>query len=648
MTEKDRQQPNTPSRRRIMSGAAGGEEGAKAPTTSGERSDKEASGERSDKELLRRFWEVAREHKRWLFAGLSVIPLVAAMTALRPLLVKEAVDVAIPAGDGAAIQRLSLLFLVAVALEFVSMALQVYALQRAGHASIYDLRTQIFRHVLCLPARFFDKHPLGSLLSRSTSDVEALGETLSFGVFTILTDVVMIGAILASMFALSWQLTLISLSVAPVLFVLVRWFSGALRSLQLEIRRAQGVQAGYLTEQLSGLEVVQLYGREQHALTSYDALGERYLRATKLANVFDALLYSIMDGIAAFCVALLLFFGAPALLGEEVLGLGGLSDALTLGLLFAFVDYLQRVFVPIREFSGKLATIQRAAASLERIYGLLDTPCESRLDPEARDATLARWRGGLRVRGLRFAYGQADGAPEVLRGLDFDIAAGEVVAVVGRTGSGKTSLGRILTQMYDGYRGSIQLLLEDPAGGEPETVELRELSPDVVRRRLLMVQQDVFLFDESAGFNVSLGERSLDDDPTRIHSALETVQAADFVRERGGLEAPVGERGRNFSVGEAQLLAFARVAARSPTMLILDEATASVDSLTEQRVQQAIERLLVGRTVLVIAHRLSTVRHADTIIVLADGEIAEMGPHEQLIANEGLYAELYRSGFAEE
>lgn len=594
--------------------------------------------------LMRRFWTYARAHKRWLFTGLAVIPLVAAMTTVRPLLVKEAVDVAIPARDGESLQQLALLFLGAVLLEFVSMALQVYALQRAGHASISDLRTAIFRHVLCLPARFFDKNPLGSLLSRCTSDVEALGETLAFGVFTILTDIVMIGAILTSMFVLSWQLTLISLSVAPVLFLLVRWFSGLLRGLEGEVRRAQGVQAGYLTEQLAGIGVVQLFAHEDHAKASYEALGERYLRATKLANIFDALMYSVMDGISAFCVALLLYFGAPALLGDVGL-FGDLSGALTLGLLFAFVDYLQRVFIPIREFSGKLATIQRAAASLERIYGLLDTPRERRaaLDHADEGDPLAQWTGAIRIRDLRFSYAYDNDAPEVLRGLSFDIGAGEVVAVVGRTGSGKTSLGRILTQMYAGYRGHVELVLADGS-----TLELRDIAPDLVRRRLLMVQQDVFLFDESAGFNVTLGDAEIADDPSRIHAALETVQAADFVRERGGLETAVGERGGNFSVGEAQLLAFARVAARSPTMLILDEATASVDSLTEQRVQQAIERLLEGRSVLVIAHRLSTVRHADKILVLADGELEEMGDHDTLMANDGLYAELYRSGFAEE
>lgn len=619
-----------------------------------EPTERGSQAERADRDddawgLLRRYWVYLRDHKWWLFAGLIAIPIVVGSATIRPLLIKRIIDDALKLEDGEALRRLAALFLVAVVTEFAAMATQVYTLQRAGHASIFDLRTAVFRHVVRLPAQFFDKHPLGSLLSRSTSDVEALGETLSFGVFTILTDIIMILAMLGAMFALSWQLTLVSLALVPLLGLVVRWFSKWLRSLQLEIRRAQGMQSGYLAEQLSGVSVVQLHGRERHTLGAYEALGQRYLNSTKLANIFESLLYSIMDGMAAFCVALVLFFAARAILVADVWPLGDAAEAdiLTVGLLAAFIRYLQRVFVPIREFSGKLATIQRAAASLQRIYGLLDTPAEIRIEDDAdADDPLAGWRGAIRIRGLKFAYTK-DG-PTILHGLDLDIAPGEVVAVVGRTGSGKTSLGRILTRIYTGYEGSVQLLIPGSDGEDARAIELRDLEPDAIRRQLLMVQQDVFLFDESVGFNVSLGEPDISEQPEQIEAALETVQAADFVRERGGLEATVGERGSNFSVGENQLLAFARVAARSPTMLILDEATASVDSLTEQRVQRAIERLLDGRSVLVIAHRLSTVRHADKIVVLSGGTIAEMGPHDELMALDGLYADLYRAGFSEE
>ncbi len=584
---------------------------------------------------LRRFWPYVRPHRRWLWIGLLMIPVVAGVSALRPLLVKHAIDGDIASGDALGLRITALLFLVAVMAEFFASAVQMYTLQRVGYLTISDLRRSIFRHVVRLPARFYDRTPIGSLLSRSTSDVEALSETLAFGVFTILTDIAVIVSIVAAMFVLDPRLTLISLAVAPLLFVTVRWFSARLRALQLEIRKAQSVQSGYLAEQLAGVTVVQLYGREAATASEFERLGGRYLRATKTANWYDASLYSLMDGISAMCVALLIYFAAPQLFPGTAAATG-----VTIGLLFAFIDYLQRVFVPIREFSAKLATTQRAVASLERIYSLLDEPAEARaVGATAADDPLRDFKGGVAVRDLRFRY--RPDASEVLRGVSFDIAPGEIVAVVGRTGSGKTSLGRILTRTYDDYSGSVQFLT--PSGG----VEARELVPDVLRSRVLMVQQDVFLFNDDVAFNVSLGEPDLAGDPARIEAALRTVQAADFVAARGGLGFVVGERGRNLSSGEAQLLAFARVAARAPALLILDEATASVDSMTEHRVQAAIEELLRGRSVLVIAHRLSTVRRADKILVMHGGEVVEQGKHDALLARGGVYAELYRMGFKE-
>jgi ABC-type multidrug transport system fused ATPase/permease subunit len=595
-----------------------------------------SGGQVSSIALLRRFWSFGRPHQRWVWVGLSLIPLVAGMAALRPLLVKHAVDENIPQANTLGLRFTAMLFLGAVIAEFLCSAAQIYALQRAGHAIIYDVRRTVFAHVLRLPARFFDRNALGSLLTRTTSDVEALSETMTFGVFAILTDIVIIGSILVAMFVLSPMLTLITLAVAPVLFVLVRYVGAALRRLQLEVRKAQSRQTGFLAEQLSGVTVVQLFGREQSARDEYARLGDRYLSANKWANWLDALLYSLMDGISAFAIALLLYFAAP-----EVAREGG---SLSLGLLFAFVDYLQRVFGPIKEFSGKLASIQRATASLERIYGLLDEPTEERAKPGAADP-LARWRGGLCVRDLRFRYKEE--GEDVLRGLSFDVAPGEVVAVVGRTGSGKSSLGRVLTRFYDGYRGSVRLADGDAANPESAGSELREVAPDQLRRHVLMVQQDVFLFNEDVAYNISLGEAPLRDDPERLRRALAVVQAEEVVKARGGLDFPVGERGGNLSAGEAQLVAFARVAAREPTLLILDEATANVDSLTEQKVQAAIEQLLQGRSVLVIAHRLSTVRRADRILVLSAGTVAEQGTHEELLAHGGLYAELVSMGFKE-
>lgn len=582
--------------------------------------------------MLRRFWPYSLGVRGWLLLGMSMIPLLAAATAARPLLLERAVDQHLAVSDIAGLHHVAMLFFAVLLVEFAATGLQTYGLQRAGHVTIAGFRKRIFEHVLRLPMRFYDKNPIGALLSRTTSDVEALSETLSFGVFTIITDVVKVMVILIAMLILDVRLTLISFSIAPFLFLIVRGFSAVLRRLQLEIRKATSIRSGFLAEQLAGITVVQLFGHEEAAYREYEDLGRRYLSATKRANVFDALLYSIMDGTAGFSIAMLLWFAIPG----EHLGALASNPVVGAGLLWAFIEYLRQIFVPIREFSGKIATIQRAAASLERVFGLLDEEVEPP-PKEVAEKPLQRWDGTIFVEDLRFAYDR-DGA-DVLKGLNFHIKAGEVVAVVGRTGSGKSSLGRVLTSLYDGYRGSIRL------DGEDGPVELRDVAPATLRSSILMVPQDVFLFDEDVGFNAALGAAGADE--RAVLDALETVQIRTALAARGGLSLPVGERGAQLSVGERQLVAFARVALRRPKLLILDEATANVDSETEQKVQAAIERLFEGQTVLVVAHRLSTIRHADRILVMDEGRIVESGSHEELMGLSGVYAELIRHGLDE-
>lgn len=583
--------------------------------------------------MLRRLWPFSAGARGLLYVGLSMIPLLAATTAARPLLLERAVDKHLAISDLPGLHRVAMMFFAVLIAEFLATGIQTYGLQRAGHVTIAKFRSRIFEHVLRLPMRFYDKNPIGALLSRTTSDVEALSETLSFGVFTIITDAVKVVVILAAMLMLDLRLTLISLSIAPFLFLIVRVFASVLRRLQLEIRKAMSIRSGFLAEQLAGITVVQLFGHEDAAHREYEDLGGRYLSATKRANVFDALLYSIMDGTAGFSIAMLFWFAIPV----EHLGVAASHPVVGAGLLWAFIEYLRQIFIPIREFSGKIATIQRAAASLERVFGLLDEEIERQ--PEARDArALEGWNGKVVVDDLRFAYGAHGG--DVLNGLNFHINEGEVVAVVGRTGSGKSSLGRVLTSLYDGYRGSILLT------GSDAEVELRDVAPATLRSSILMVPQDVFLFDEDVGFNAALGATEADE--AAVLGALDTVQIREAIDARGGLSLRVGERGAQLSVGERQLVAFARVALRRPKLLILDEATANVDSETEQKVQAAIERLFEGQTVLVVAHRLSTIRHADRILVMDEGKIVESGSHGDLMELDGVYAELIRHGLREE
>lgn len=545
-------------------------------------------------------------------------PASALLTIVQPYLLKLAIDDYIRPGDIAGIQTVAWWFLGAVLIGFAMEAVYTVSISYGALSSITRLRRTVYEHTMDQAQAFFDVRPTGRLLTRATSDIESLGETMTAGAMTIVLDVLVVIGILIAMFAMEPKLTgLLLLFAPPVAFALDR-IRRVLRRLYREVRDSLAELNAFTSERLTGLRVLQLYSDEGRAQAQYDERVDRYKVATVRTNVWDALLYAIVDGTSSITVAFMLWYGAGGLV----------EDALTAGTLVAFIDYTGKLFRPIQEFSSKVAVLQRATAALEKIFGLLDHD-ES---IHRGELDLEQGTGEIRVRGLTFAYGEG---PDVLHDVDLDLNPGEVVAVVGRTGSGKSTLAKLLTRTYDDYRGSITL----------DGVELTDLDPKAVRRTIGMVRQDVQIFPGDVRFNLALG-RDLGEE--QILEAVRLCHAEPAVDQLGGLGGRVAHEGANLSVGEAQLLSFARTMAHDPPVVILDEATASVDTLTEARIQAATDAVLERKTVLVIAHRLSTIMHSDRILVLSDGRVIEQGSHDELMEADGRYAELFRQQFEEQ
>ena len=574
----------------------------------------------TDFQLYGRFWRFLRPYRSLLAAGLALIPLMTLAGLAQPYLLKLGIDQAIATGDRDGLLLVSLLLLGAIVAEYVLSGAQLFLLNLAGVRALSDTRSALYRHVMAQGSSFFDRRPVGSLLTRSTSDVEALSEVLTLGVISIFADVLMIVGILTAMVLLDLRLTLLTFSVSPVVVLIVNTFRKKLRHFSEIIRRSLSQLNGYLAENLVGVKVVQLFGREDKSVTEFKDLNYRFLDAYRRSNWYDASLYAIMDGISSVCVALMLWYG----------GLRHLDGALTVGLLIAFIEYITRIFVPIRELSGKVATLQRAVAALERIFGLLDTHAEIRGGERIEGPV----EGSIRFDHVTFRYEGTE--REVLRDVSFTMRPRQVTALVGATGSGKTTIGKVLTRTVVGYEGAVTL----------EGRELSTLDPNQVRSLVGVVQQDVFLFSGSVLENITLGNPAISRE--RAASAAKLLGAHELIERMGGYDAAVAERGANLSAGQAQLIAFARAMAHDPPILILDEATASIDSMTEAAIQRATERILELKTVLVIAHRLSTIQAADEILVLHRGEIVERGTHASLLARQGRYAHLYETQFAHE
>ncbi|MFQ5536975.1 MAG: ABC transporter ATP-binding protein [Gemmatimonadota bacterium] len=588
--------------------------------------EEEALGKAYDARLMRRLLRYLLPY-RWHVAGAVLLLMGAsAMEIVGPWITQQVIDRAIPAGDRGLLLELSLAYLGAVGLGVAFQYVQGLLTTWLGQSVMYDLRTQIFRRFQRMDLRSFDRNPVGRLMTRITNDVETLNELFSSGLVSVFGDIFTLTFIVAAMLRMNWRLALVSFSVLPLVFLAAFVFRARIRSAYRDVRVRLARLNSFLHERFTGIRTVQLFNREEADTARHAELNRDYLSAHLRSITYYALFFPVIEFFTAIALALILWYG-----GYQIL-----QGTVTVGVVAAFLQYARRFFRPIQDLSEKYNLLQGAMASSERIFKLLDEEIAV-TDPLHPRPLPTPSRGEIEFRDVWFAYGEReDGSPDwVLEGVSFRVAPGEKVAIVGHTGAGKTTLINLLMRFYDVQKGEILL----------DGIPIRQVALRDLRGRIGLVLQDVFLFSEDVAYNIRLGEESLSDEAVR--AAAERVGLAPFIeRLPGGYHQELGERGTSLSVGERQLVSFARALAFDPEILILDEATSSVDSEIEARLEAATNELLQGRTSLVIAHRLSTVQHADRILVMHHGKLVEEGTHAELLAEGGRYARLYELQFA--
>ena len=575
-----------------------------------------------DVSLLRRLLTYLKPYTRWIGVGFFLAIISSSLPPLRPYLTKIAIDNYVVTSDADGLIQITILIIGVMIFASVVQYSLTYLMQWIGQKVLLDIRLAVFKHIQRFSLRYYDTTPVGRLITRVTNDVEALNELFSSGVVLIIADALLILAIVCFMLLTSWKLTIATIAVLPLLFIATTIFRRKVRVVYAKIRSQIARMNSFLNEYITGATTIQLFSREKTQFDTFNEINDAHTKLQLKSVTYYARFFPVVEMIGSLALSSIIWYAARTIFSGEM----------TVGVLIAFMQYSEMFFRPIRDLTEKYNTLQSAMAAAERIFGLLDT--ENAILDSPNSTKLSSFNHSIEFNNVSFSY---DGKTPVLKNLSFTINKGETIAIVGATGSGKSSIINILCRFYDFQEGDILI----------DGKSIRTINQESLRARIALVLQDVFLFSRSVGENISLGRDSISE--KNIRESAEAIGASEFIEQLPqGYNTLMIERAANLSVGQKQLISFSRALASNPDILILDEATSSIDTETEQIIEHSIDLMLKGRTSIVIAHRLSTIQRADKIVVLHQGEIKEIGSHQELLSYNGLYAKLHRLQYKEQ